>query len=272
MSARPLLFTRALGSGYPTLVFLPGVGGTTRYWESRVATLAERHRLVLVDPLGFGRSPKPWTRYTVDRHVAELRRVLAGCEPLALVGHSFGAVAAVAYATRYPEQVQGLVLLGVPGFVSLAEAFGYYRGRGGLDRWLMTNVALAAITCVVTRRVLGRVLPRLLKDIPPEVAEDLVLHTWRSSTSTIWEGVYRHGVARDAEALPPGVPVLCIHGDRDVTAPLEFARRLAGGRPGWTLRVLPGVDHHPLLRDPALCVEAIAEWVAALKPAGAVPP
>ena len=197
-----VLYTKELGSGGSTLVFLPGLGGTTRYWESRVAPLASEHCLLLIDLLGFGRSPKPWIRYTVERHVAELRRVLEGREDFTLVGHSFGALAAVAYAARYPEQVNGLVLLSLPCFGGLEQAIAYYRRRGGPDRWLMTNVVLAAVTCVVTRRILRRLLPRLLADMPREVAEDLVQHTWLSSTSTLWEGVYRHDVARDADRLP----------------------------------------------------------------------
>ena len=267
MKSGPLLHLRELGADGPTVVFLPGVGGTTRYWENRVAPLARHHRLVLVDLLGFGRSPKPWIRYTVDRHVAELRRVLGNRDPITLVGHSFGAVAAVAYAARHPEGVEGLVLLSLPCFGGLEQALRYYRRRRGPDRWLMTNVVLAAVTCVVTRRILGRLLPRLLPDMPREVAEDLVRHTWLSSTSTIWEGVYRHDVARDADGLPNTLPVLCLHGDQDVTAPLEYTRRLTEDRPHWTLRVLPDVDHHPLLRDPARCIAAIEAFVAPSKPA-----
>jgi pimeloyl-ACP methyl ester carboxylesterase len=267
MTTRPPLYKEELGTLAPTLVFLPGVGGTTRYWRPRVAPLARNHGLLLVDLLGFGKSPKPWIRYTVDRHVAELRRVLGERERFTLVGHSFGAVAAVAYAARHSEQVQGLVLLSLPCFGGLEQAIQYYRRRGGPDRWLMTNVVLAAVTCVVTRRILGRLLPRLLRDMPREVAEDLVQHTWLSSTSTIWEGVYRHDVGRDADRLPPELPVLCLHGDRDVTAPLDYVRRLIAGRPQWTLRVLPDIDHHPLLRDPARCLAAIREFVAPSLPA-----
>lgn len=271
MSARRPLYLNELGSAGPALVFLPGVGGTTRYWESRVAPLARHHRLVFVDLLGFGKSPKPWIRYTVDCHVAELRRVLGAREPFTLVGHSFGAVAAVAYAAQYPEQVESLVLLSLPCFGGVERALEYYRRRGGPDRWLMTNVVLAAVTCVVTRRILGRLLPRLLPDMPREVAEDLVQHTWLSSTSTIWEGVYRHDVARDVDRLPEELPVLCLHGDQDVTAPLECVRRLADGRSQWTLRVMPDVDHHPLLRDPARCLAAIREFVAPPRSAATTP-
>jgi len=249
----PVLYHKALGTSGPLLVFLPGVGGTTRYWESRVAPLAEGNRLLLVDLLGYGRSPKPWTRYTVDRHVAALHQVLDGRGPFTLVGHSFGAIAALAYAARHPAEVAGLILMGFPYFGNMERALAYYRGLHGPDRWLMTNLVLAGITCFVTRRILGRLLPRLLTDLPLEVAEDLVRHTWVSSTSTIWDGIYRYDPAGDAERLPGGLPVLVLHGDRDVTAPLDGVRRLAADRPGWELRVLAGLDHHPMLRDPTGC-------------------
>lgn len=270
MTPRPPLYAKALGSRGPTLVFLPGVGGTTRYWETRVAPLARDYRILLVDLLGFGKSGKPWIRYTVDRHVAELRRVLSVHEPCTLVGHSFGAVLALAYAARYPEQVNRLVLMSLPCFGGLERAIRYYRRQAGLDRWLMTNLILAAITCFATRRILGRLLPRLLSDLPKEVAEDLVQHTWLSSTSTIWNGVYRHDIAGDADRLPNGLPVLCLHGDRDVTAPIENVQELAKARPQWMLYNLAGVDHHPLLRATATCLQAIREVTAPSRLAGAI--
>lgn len=260
-NVRAALHCREIGTRGPLVVFLHGVGGTTRYFERPVGPLAASHRVLLVDLLGYGRSPKPWRRYTVDRHVAALRTVLGTRGPATLVGHSFGAIAALAYAARYPRDVTGLVLVGMPYFGNLEQALAHYRRRRTADRWLMTNVVLAAITCVVTRRMLGRLLPRLLQDLPREVAEDLVLHTWLSSVSTLWDGIYRYDSRQDADRLPSGVPVLVLHGDQDATAPLDGMRRLMSGRPGWDLRVLPGVDHHALLRAPDLCRRAIAAWV-----------
>lgn len=255
------LYRKEMGDSGPLLVFLPGIGGTTRYWESRVSALSGDCRLMLVDLLGYGRSTKPWRRYTVDRHVTALRGVLEGRGPATLVGHSFGAIAALAYARRFPEDVVGLVLVATPYFGSLEGALAYYRERRTPDGWILTNVVLAAITCVVTRRILGHLLPRLLPDLPREVSEDLVQHTWLSSTSTMWDGVYRHDAIEDADRLPPGLPVLLLHGDRDTTAPLAGARRLAEGRNAWRLHVLAGVDHHLPLRDPEGCRAAIQGFI-----------
>lgn len=100
--------TELIGTDGPLLVFLPGITGTTRYWRGRVAHLATANRLLLVDPLGFGRSPRPEVGYDMESHVAALHQVLSGRGPFTLVGHSFGAMTAVAYAARHPEQVERL--------------------------------------------------------------------------------------------------------------------------------------------------------------------
>lgn len=73
--------------------------------------LAASYRLILVDLLGYGQSPNPWTKYTVERHVDELYQLLCGQESLTIVGHSFGSIVAMAYAARYPHPVRRLILI-----------------------------------------------------------------------------------------------------------------------------------------------------------------
>jgi pimeloyl-ACP methyl ester carboxylesterase len=257
------LYTKTLGSSGPTMVFLHGVGGTSRYWESRVAPLAAHCQLLLVDLLGFGRSPKPWRpRYTVELHVAELHRTLRGRAHVSLVGHSFGAILAAAYAARYPEQVDSLVMVSLPYFGGEEAALRHFRGHAGADRWWMTNIVLAAMTNLATRYVLRRVLPALFTDMPRDVVEDLTAHTWRSSTSTIWEGVYRYDSTSDFRRIRPELPVLLVHGDQDATAPIARVLELARLHPAWKLDVRKGVDHHPLLRETPDCVASIAAFAA----------
>lgn len=76
--------------------------------------------------------------------------------------------------------------------------------------------------------------------------------------------------ASDARALCDRVacPVLVIQGDRDLTTPFEWGKRLAeltGGK----LMVVPGAGHLPGGRYPVIVNLAIREFVDSLAPAGA---
>jgi pimeloyl-ACP methyl ester carboxylesterase len=161
------------GHGEHCAVLLHGLGGTHRYWTCGPVSFAlSGHRTVLLDLLGFGESPKPWFRYSVERHVAALHASLAGERSVTLVGHSLGAALALAYAARYPSVVRRLVLISLPNFGGAEGAVAWFaRQRGG---WIYTNMWATALACILTRRVVGHLLPRLLRDIPREVAEDLV--------------------------------------------------------------------------------------------------
>jgi len=251
------LYTETHGQGAQTLVFVPGLGGTTRYWASRLHPLQDHYRIVLVDLLGFGQSPKPWSRYSVERHVAALHTTLRQLGPISLVGHSLGALLTLAYAAQHPDLIRNVAVLGMPYFGSQHNAYQYMRHGPVKGGYLYTNIAFTMAACVLTRRVFGRLLPHLLRDVPREVAEDLVKHTWRSSTSSLWEVVYRYDVAEDLNRLPARIGVLFIHGDQDVMAPLGAVQHLVGGRTRWRLEVFPGVDHHPFLRNPEGCLSLI---------------
>jgi len=252
------------GDGRHCAVLLHGLGGTHRYWTCGPEPFALlEHRTVLIDLLGFGESPKPWIRYSVERHVAALHASLAGERSVTLVGHSLGAALALAYAARYPSVVRRLVLISLPNFGGAEGAAAWFaRQRGG---WIYTNMWATAIACILTRRVVGRLLPRLLRDIPREVAEDLVAHTMVSSTSSLWEALYRHDLRAEAEATAQILPVLMLHGSADLTAPLAGAQELAVARSTWEMRVLDGVDHHPWLRAPQECLQHIEQWLSQVR-------
>ncbi len=210
----------------------------------------------MVDLLGFGDSPKPWCRYTVDRHLDAVHTALAEYGQVTLVGHSMGAVLAIAYAARYPHLVRRLILLSLPYFGSQADAYKWLRRTPG--GWIYTNMVATALACMFTRRVIGKLLPYLLRDIPRSVAEDLVRHNFLSSTTSIWEILYRHNVVADADNLSTKLPVYCLHGKTDSSAPVAGVLRLAAGRPSWRVVLLEGTDHHPWLRQTERSSEIIA--------------
>lgn len=257
VGAAPLRVVPPTAGGPARFVFLHGLGATSRYWT---CTRPRRPDAAYIDLFGFGGSPRPLVRYTLDRHLAMLRTVLSGQRGYVLVGHSLGAALALAYAARHPDDVDGLVLLGLPHYGSRRAAVRWLRQHP--SGWITTNLATTAVACVLTRRVLGPLLPRLLPNYPREIAEDLVAHNVLSSTTSLWEVLYGHDLAIDAAALPDHIVVHAVHGNQDTTAPITAVRTLAAAR-GWQFAELDGIDHHPWLHAPAACDQTLADLARA---------
>lgn len=260
-ASRPLWQMEA-GSGEAATVWLHGIGGTHRYWTCVPSSLSEQDgRTLLVDLLGFGDSPRPWIRYTTDVHLSALHDCIEHERgALTLIGHSLGAVLALAYAARYPQRIRALVLISLPSFGGLPGAAKWFAAQPG--GWLYTNLWAMALACVITRRVAGWVLPWLLRGIPRELAEDMVKHNMASWVTTLWEVLYRQDVPALAETLDRRIPVLLLHGNADRSAPVDGVRKLIERRPQWKLLVLDGVDHHPWLKQPETCMRTIRDWLA----------
>lgn len=101
--------------GSPPMVLLPGGGATSTVWFANVAALSEHHRVHAIDLMGdVGRSVndgRPMN--TVDDLLDWLCGVLEELHLMAprIVGHSYGAMIALAHALRSPERVGSLVLV-----------------------------------------------------------------------------------------------------------------------------------------------------------------
>ena len=116
------LFLRCTGHGGPTVVF---DNGLTTDWYPLQQRLSGLTRVCSYDPARqngpFGRSdPAPAPRTATDR-VRDLHALLAAARvpgPYVLAGHSNGGLFDLLYASRYPQQVAGLILIdGVhPGY------------------------------------------------------------------------------------------------------------------------------------------------------------
>ncbi|HEX8503153.1 MAG TPA: alpha/beta fold hydrolase [Pyrinomonadaceae bacterium] len=110
------------GSG-PAVVLLHGLGGNSANWAFNTPALAQKFRVIVPDQVGFGRSDKPLINYRVGTYVDFLDKFLEGLkvERAALVGNSLGGWIAAAYALKYPQKVERLVLVDAAGFAPPKE-------------------------------------------------------------------------------------------------------------------------------------------------------
>lgn len=102
------------GSGSPTVVLESGLGAESAWWEPVQNVVARFTRVCRFDRAGKGLSdPAPTPRTSHDM-VADLHTLLAHAEipgPYVLVGHSVGGLNVRVYASQYPAEVAGIVLV-----------------------------------------------------------------------------------------------------------------------------------------------------------------
>jgi len=113
---------RQYGSDGPLVAVLHGGPGAPGYMAPVARRLGDAFRVVEPLQRGSGREP-----LTVALHVEDLQEVLTsqcGGRRVALVGHSWGAMLALAHAARHPGQIASIVLIGSGTFsVAARERF-----------------------------------------------------------------------------------------------------------------------------------------------------
>ena len=113
------------GKGQP-IVLLHGLGRSFHVWQYLIGLLqGGDYRVVALDLLGFGDSPKPkWPRYDIEDHTRSIIATLDKCKlgsPAIIVGHSMGCLIAVHIATVRPDLVKRLVLYEMPLYAGLPD-------------------------------------------------------------------------------------------------------------------------------------------------------
>lgn len=91
-----------------------GPGFSSHYMASLEQLAGEALAVVTYDQRGTGRSTKPAGGYGLRKYVADLEAVrqAVGAERVHLLGHCWGGLVAVRYATLHPQRVRSLVLWG----------------------------------------------------------------------------------------------------------------------------------------------------------------
>jgi len=130
IGAGRMMYAECRGTGSPTVVLVSGLDAAGDLWDSPLTfgrpvfpVIAELTRVCTYDRPGTTRAiegggisrsdPVPQPTTTVDA-VADLHALigaLSHTEPVVLVGHSYGGVVTRLYASEYPADVAGMVLV-----------------------------------------------------------------------------------------------------------------------------------------------------------------
>jgi pimeloyl-ACP methyl ester carboxylesterase len=210
------------GSGDP-IVLVHGLGTSGAWWNRTIPALAERHRVLVVDLVGFGRSRGQPVRLgaAADQLAAWARAT--GLERAAFVGHSMGGLVVADLAARVPDLVERLILVDAAGLALPQHVTRHLanvvRGGGSLPLEVYPIALGCALQCgpVTIARAAHQIL-----------ATDLADRLGRISA-----------------------PTLVIWGARDRLLTPAFGRRLAAAITGARFETIDGAGHSPMWEQPA---------------------
>jgi len=106
------LYYEVTGQGEPIL-FIHGLGSSTRDWEPQVSFFSQRYRVVTFDVRGHGRSDKPPGPYSISLFAADTAELIKalGIAPAHVVGISMGGMIAFQLSVDAPDLVRSLVIV-----------------------------------------------------------------------------------------------------------------------------------------------------------------
>lgn len=114
-----MLHHHITGKG-PLVVLLHGYLSSSHYWDNIIPELATHYRVMTIDLIGFGDSPKPknadYSLQTHAEHVRETIASFAGGEPAVIIGHSMGALIAAKVGVLDPQLCRAVIACNMPLF------------------------------------------------------------------------------------------------------------------------------------------------------------
>jgi pimeloyl-ACP methyl ester carboxylesterase len=257
----------AAGGHGPPLVLVHGLGGTIENWRALAPALAARHRVLVPDLPGHGRSAALPEARDLDP-LADAVLGIADAEEArgaVWVGHSLGGVVALRAAVRRPDAVRGLVLAAAAGIGSTSRAAHVTLAVLGTARpgRLIAPFRHAWAGSRLGRRAAfgwwGVADPDALE---PELAEAfLVGPAHHTDTRQAGRALLVSDPRTELDRVT--CPCLCLWGACDNWVRpqdgMEYARRLRA-----PLRTIAGCGHLLIGERPDACLAAIEVFVASL--------
>jgi pimeloyl-ACP methyl ester carboxylesterase len=263
------LHIHCLGKGRPTVILDAGLGGSSKDWSEVQAALAQTTQTCVYDRAGYGWSDSGPLPRTSGRIAAELHTLLeraAILPPYILAGHSFGGYNMRLYASRYPQEVAGLVLVDTPNEGQMNSIF-----RGQIMReidpqgllqslWpeLLTDVAVDLEPLAYLLGLQGKTLRAILGELAAFEKSGAELHA-APSQPDLPLVVIMHG----KRVLPEGT-----FGDRVEQQWVELQRELAARYRNSRFLIAKDSAHMIPVDQPELVAGAIRPLVEARRRQG----
>lgn len=249
------LHWEAHGAG-PPLVLVHGSGGNALSWWQQVPRYARRHRVIVYDVFGFGRSAGDPAARHPRRLPGDLAAVLdaAGVERAALVCQSLGGWTGLPFALAHPERTAALVLSGSPGGILTP---GIARDFAGLAERIARRPGLAGMA--------------LAEDYPKREPARTFLYEQIGALNPP-DVIAAYGAGLAELAIPFArlagfaTPTLLVAGEHDAFFSPPALAEVAAALPGARLRVFVGAGHSPYWEIPDAFDDEVLRFLEGVAP------
>jgi pimeloyl-ACP methyl ester carboxylesterase len=234
-----------------TVVLVHGWLGNRTYWDSQIEVLTQRYDVVALDLGGHGESASgraDWTLAAFGDDVLAVIEAVAEARVI-LVGHSMGADAVTLAARELGSAVAGVVW--IDGFRSL-----------GNEQPAPPDAVAAFVAPfrddfdAAIDQFVGRLLPNADPSLAERVAADM-----KSARREVALGSIGYALNREPAILAAlselKAPVIALNPAAGSSDPDSLRRHRVD------LVLLDGVDHFPMLEDPAMLGRVLTSTLAA---------
>lgn len=259
-------------TGRTLLVIHGGPDWDHSYLREPLSRLAGRHRVVLPDLRGCGRSSRglPSDQYTWDAVVGDLIALLdaSGVATADVLGFSTGGLIAQRLVLAAPHRVRRLVVASSSVPPVPPDAFAGWSAR---DERRAVGAALGPDPAGLSGPALVRAWA--LASAPVDVWRDAALPGYRRRLDAVrfsadWAGPWQAGTlpsARPDDAVRRlaalEIPVLLLHGRQDMTFPAGLADEAAARIPAARAVVIDEAGHMTHVDQPDRWLDALAEFL-----------
>lgn len=262
------LWARSGGDGATAVILLHGLVSTGDIFGAGFDRLAETHRVVVPDLLGFGRSlDETRTAFSTDDHLDALDQLAEATGALSanriVVGaHSMGSSLALQWASRHPDRVARVVCWGAPIYPSPTAARAHISGST-MARLFVLETDWAQRACALScrhRLAAGLLTAATEPRLPVPIARAVPLHTWPAYRDAMRHLVINTDWAQLLTFLDHNRTQLrLVWGDGDPVGDRNHAEHLVHTHPEVEMTVVSGADHQLPTTNPATCVDHLTE-------------
>lgn len=264
--SRTGLYCISYGSGDPILA-LHGLGASTYTWRNLVGNPRLRNnKLILIDFLGAGQSPKPHNKkYSIIDQADLIYDFIQeyDLKNLTLMGNSYGGAVSLYLAIRLrdSDRLKRLILV---------DSGGYDKDLPGFLKVLRTPlIGWLAVNILTPKQQAGIVLHAAYYDkhkiTQPQIdayAEPIGSPGGRYALLQTGRGAIPEHLQRIVDQYPTiNVPTLIIWGLDDKVLPLKIGKMLHEAIPGSRLELINNCGHVPQEEMPAETICWIAEFM-----------